>query len=88
MVTRLGYCLVNGSNVGRRRRGNRLWMRMPVADKMETLSMHVVDLSLFLASVGEVQTPRPTIHRSWTGNARDGYLMIGEAREQLASGLQ
>ena len=88
MMTRLGYCVVNGSNVGRRGRGNSLRMRMPVADKMETLSMQLVDLSLFLASVGKVQISRPTIHRAWTSNARDGYLVIGEACEQLASSLQ
>ena len=88
MVTRFGYCLVNGSDVGRRGRGHSLRMRMPVTDKVESLSMHFVDLPLFLAAVGMVQVSRPTIHGTRTGDARDRYFLIAEAREKLAAGLQ
>jgi hypothetical protein len=87
VVTRLSYCFVNGLDVGRRRRGNSFRMRMPVTDKMESLSVHFVDLPLFLVTVGKVQTSRATIHGSRTGNKRDSYLMIREVGEELASGL-
>jgi hypothetical protein len=63
-------------------------MRMPVADKMQSLPMHLVDLPLFLASVGKVQVSRPTVCQSWTGNLGDRYLMIRESSEELAPGLQ
>jgi len=61
---------------------------MPVTDKVESLSMHFVDLPLFLAAVGIVQISRPTIHGTRTGDARDRYFLIGEACEELAAGLQ
>jgi hypothetical protein len=63
-------------------------MRMPVADKMQSLRVHLVDLPLFLASVGKVQVSRPTVCQSWTGDVGDRYLMIGESSEELAPGLQ
>ena len=34
---------------------------MPVADKMQSVPMHLVYLSLFLTTVGEVQVSRPAI---------------------------
>ena len=88
MMSGLGYRLLDGADVGRRRRRNSLRMRMPVADKMKPLSMHLVDLPLFLASVGQVQISRPTVCQSWTGNIGNRYLMLRESSEKLASGLQ
>ena len=88
MVTRLGYCLVNSSDVGRGGRGHSLRMRMPVTDKVESLPMHFVDLPLFFAAVGTVQISRATIHRTRTGDQRDRYFLIGETCEELATGLE
>lgn len=88
MVTRFGYCLVNGSDVASRGRRHSLRMRMPVTDKVESLSMHFVDLPLFLAAVGMVKISRPTIHATRAGDARDRYFLSGEACEKLATRLQ
>jgi hypothetical protein len=88
MMSGFGYCLLDGTDVGRRRRRNSLRMRMPIADKMKPLSMHLVDLPLFLVSVGEVQISRATVYQSWTSDAGYRYLMVGESSEKLASGLQ
>lgn len=54
MMSGLSYRLIDGPNVGGRRGRNSLWMCMPVTDKMQSLPMHLVDLSLFFASVGKV----------------------------------
>src|SRR5437588_8063982 len=78
MMSGFGYGLLDGADIGRRRHGNSLWMRVPVADKMKSPSMHLVDLPLFLASVGKVQISRPSVCLSWTGNVGDRYLMIRE----------
>ena len=88
MMSGLGHGFLDGADVGRGWRGNSLGMRMPVADKMQSLPMHLVDLPLFLASVGKVQVSRPTVCRSWTGNVGDRYLMIRESSEELPPGLQ
>jgi len=88
MMSRFGYRLLNGVDIGRGGRRNSLRMCVPVAYKMQSLSMHFVDLPLFLASVGKIQISRPTICWSWTCNAGDRYLMIRESSEKLASGLQ
>ncbi len=88
MMSGFGHGFLDGADVGRGRRGNGLGMRMPVADKMQSLPVHLVDFPLFLASVGKVQVSRPTVCQSWTGNVADRYLMIRESSEELASGLQ
>ena len=88
MMSGFGHRFLDGADIGRGRRGNSLRMGMPVADKMQSLSMHFVDLPLFLASVGKVQISGPTVRQSWTGNAGDRYLLIRESSEKLASGLQ
>src|SRR6266487_2078005 len=88
MMSGFRHGFLDGADIGRGWRGNSLGMRMPVADKMQSLPMHLVDLPLFLASVGKVQVSRPTVCQSWTGNVGDGYLMIPESSEELASGLQ
>jgi hypothetical protein len=63
-------------------------MRMPVADKMQSLPMHLIDLFLFLASIGKVQVARPTVCQSGTCNVGDRYLMIRKSSEELAPSLQ
>ena len=88
MMSGFGYRLLYGADIGRGGRSNSLWMCVPVADKMQSLLMHFVDLPLFLASVGKIQISRPAICWSWTGNAGDLNLMIRESSEKLASGLQ
>ena len=88
MMSGLGHGFVDGADIGRGRRGSSLGMRMPVAHKMQSLPMHLVDFPLFLASVGKVQVSRPTVCQSWTGDVGDRYLMIRESSEELASGLQ
>src|SRR5438067_921683 len=82
MVARFGYCLINRSNVGRRGRGHSLRMRMPVTDKVESVTMHFIDLPLFLAAVWMVQISRPMIHKTRTGDAQDRYFLIAEACEE------
>jgi len=88
MMSGFGHGFIDGADIGRGRRRNSLRMRMPVADKMQSLPMHLVDLPLFLASVGKVQVSRSTVCQSWTGNVGDRYLMIRESSEELAPGLQ
>jgi hypothetical protein len=88
MMSGFGYRLLYGPDIGSGGRRNGLRMRMPVADKMQSLSMHLVNLILFLASVRKVQISRPTVSRSWTCNAGDCYVLIRESSEKLASGLQ
>lgn len=61
MMSGFGYRLSNCADIRRRRCRNRLGMSVPVADKVQTVSMHFVDLPLFLASVGKVQISRPAI---------------------------
>jgi hypothetical protein len=87
MMPGFGHGFLDGADVGRGWRGHCLGMRMPVADKMQSLPMHLVDLPLFLASVGKVQVSRPTVCQSWTGSVGDRYLMIRESSEELAPGL-
>lgn len=88
MMSGFGNGFLDGADIRRGPRRNSLGMRMPVADKMQSVPMHLVDLPLFLASVGKVQVSRPAVRQSWTGNADDRYLMIRESSEKLASGLQ
>lgn len=88
MMSGFGHGFLDGADVGRGWRRNSLGMCMPVADKMQSLPVHLVDFPLFLASVGKVQVSRPTVCRSWTGDVGDRYLMIRESSEELASGLQ
>jgi hypothetical protein len=54
MMSGFRYGLIDSSNIGRRRSRNSLGMCMPVADKMQSSPMHLVDLSLFFASIGNV----------------------------------
>ena len=54
MMTGFGDRLLNGADVGRRGSRNSLRMRMPITDKVRSLSMHFVDFPLFLASVGKI----------------------------------
>jgi len=54
MMSRFSHSFLDGPNIGGRWCGNRLRMGMPVPDKMQSVPMHLVDLSLFLATVGEV----------------------------------
>ena len=88
MMSGFGHGFIDGADIGRGRRRNSLRMRMPVADKMQSLPMHLFDFPLFLASVGKVQVSRPTVCQSRTGNVGDRYLMIRESSEELAAGLQ
>lgn len=61
MMSGFGNRLFDGADIGRRRPRNSLRMRMPVADKMKSFSMHLVNLPLFLASVGKVQISGPAV---------------------------
>ena len=78
MMWGFSYRFLNGTDIGSGGCGNSLGMRMPVANKMQTLPMHLVYLPLFLASVGKIQVSLPTIFQSWTGNVGDRYLVIRE----------
>jgi hypothetical protein len=54
MMSGFGNRFLDGTNIGGGRPRNRLRMCMPVADKVQSLLMHRVNLSLFLAAVGKV----------------------------------
>jgi hypothetical protein len=88
MMSGFGYRFFNGTDIRSGGCGNSLGMRMPVADKMQSLPMHLVDLPLFLTSVGKVQVSRAPVCEPWTSNVGDGYLMLRESSEELSSGLQ
>ena len=68
MMSGFGYSFVDGPNIRRRGSRNSLRMGVPVADKMQPSPVHLVDLPLFFASVGQVQISRPPIRRPWSRN--------------------
>jgi hypothetical protein len=85
VMLRSGDCFIDGPLVRWRRGGHGLGMSVPITDKMETLPVHLINLSLLVGATGQIQKSRAAICTARACDCGDPHLSFTKGGEQLTS---
>lgn len=80
--------IANALQVGWRGYWNRFGVRMPISYEVKSFAVHRINLTLFLASVRNIEMSKAEIRRSRPGRSFEHYVTFDELREQLSTRLK